>query len=72
MFAVEVANVQAVVRGHFGIAVYVSRDRGGFKTLLRTTTQSLIVLEADGVATIPTVRKRTWQGRASCSGRSGS
>ena len=35
---------------------------------LRTTTQSLIVLETDRPVTIPTARGQTWQGRTSCSG----
>jgi len=35
---------------------------------LRTTTQSLIVLETDRPVTIPTARGQTWQDRDSCSG----
>jgi len=35
---------------------------------LRTTTQSLTVLETDRPVTIPTAHGQTWQGRDSCSG----
>jgi len=35
---------------------------------LRTTTQSLIVLEIDRPVTIPTAHEQRWQGRGSCSG----
>jgi len=35
---------------------------------LRTTTQSLIVLENDRPVTIPIPHGQTWQGRGSCSG----
>ena len=35
---------------------------------LRTTIQSLIVLETDRPVSIPTAREQTWQGRGSCLG----
>ena len=60
MLAVEVANIQT--------GVWERRLWSCVLRRLRTTSQSLIVLEADQPMTIPTAHGQTWQGRGSCSG----
>jgi len=75
MLAVEVANIQDWGVGMSGwslvwvASVKVCRRWWSYiLRLLRTTTQSLIVLETDWPVTIPTAHGQTWQGCDSCSG----